>query len=132
MLKAPTLEVTIHPSDIAVVGTKEAVARARAAVADRLTDTEAYMTAAKEAQEIEDALRALRVADDRDAAAPILDVIDERLASLVVPHEEWEVLYRQRLQVERDLLRSTREPAAKEEEPGIVERIVESVANIGR
>ena len=90
------------------------------------------MTSAKEAQEIEDALRALRVADDRDAAAPILDAIDERLASLVVPHEEWEVLYRQRLQVERDLLRSTREPAAKEKEPGIVERIVESVANIGR
>ena len=31
MLKAPSLEVTIHPSDVAVAGAKEAVARARAA-----------------------------------------------------------------------------------------------------
>ena len=132
MLKAPSLEVTIHPSDISVVGTKEAVARARAAVADRLTDTEAYMTAAKEAQEIEDALRSLRLAEDREAAIPILEAIDERLARLVVPHEEWEVLYRQRLQVERDLLRSTVEPAAEEKGPGLVERIVEGVGKLAR
>ena len=42
MLKAPSLEVTIHPSDVAIVGAKDSVARARAAGADRLTKTEAY------------------------------------------------------------------------------------------
>ena len=134
MLKAPTLQVTIHPSDIAMVGSKEAVARARAAVADRLTDAEAYMTAAKEAQEIEDALRGLRAATDPEAAEPILRAIDARLARLIVAHEEWEVLYRQRLQVERDLLRSSRaapEPAA-DDEAGLVERIVERVTHMGR
>lgn len=105
MLKASALEVTIHPSDVAVVGSKEGVARARAAVADRLTKTEAYLTSTKEAQEVEDAIRALH-----DPAASVdvratLKAIDARLARLVVPYEEWEVLYRQRLQTERDHLR---------------------------
>lgn len=106
MLKAKALEVTIHPSDVAVVGSKEAVARARAAVADRLTDTEAYLTTSKESQQIEDELRTLRGAPDADRALATLRDIDGRLSSLVVPYEEWEVLYRQRLQVERDLLRA--------------------------
>jgi hypothetical protein len=34
----------------------------------------------------------------------VLRAIDEELAILTVPHDEWEILYRQRLQVERDLL----------------------------
>ena len=35
-----------------------------------------------------------------------MKLIDARLARLVVPYDEWEVLYRQRLQIERDLLRA--------------------------
>ncbi len=111
MLKAPSLEVTIHPSDVAMAGSKESVARARAAIADRLTKTEAYLTAAEEAQRVEDELRTLRAADPtdpeaRDAVIDRLKDLDSRLARLTVPYEEWEVLYRQRLQVERDLLRA--------------------------
>ena len=136
MLKAPSLEVTIHPSDISMVGSKEGVARARAAVASRLTDTEAYMTATKEAQQIEDVLRNLHAAPDHEAAIPALTAVDEQLARLVVPHEEWEVLYRQRLQVERDLLRAEREPTTNDEKtdegPGLITRIVEGVGNLGR
>jgi hypothetical protein len=134
MLKAPSLEVTIHPSDVAIVGTKESVARARAAVADRLTKTEAYLTVAEEAQEIEDELRELRTAnttdgDAREAVKERLRTLDSRLARLVVPYEEWEVLYRQRLQVERDLLRAedrADDPAAG----GIVERVGRAVEAI--
>ena len=58
MLKAPSLEVMIHPSDVAMAGDKQSVARARAAIADRLTKTEAYLTVAEEAQR------------DRGSAAP--------------------------------------------------------------
>ena len=131
MLKAPSLEVTIHPSDVAIVGAKESVARARAAVADRLTKTEAYLTVAEEAQKIEDELRELRSTDATDggshaAATGRLKDIDMRLASLVVPYEEWEVLYRQRLQVERDLLRA--EDRAEDRAPeGIVDRVGRAV-----
>ena len=130
MLKAKTLEVMIHPSDVAMVGDKESVARARAAIADRLTKTEAYLTVAEEAQEIEDELRRMRGIDaadaaSRDAALEQLKGIDERLARLVVPHEEWEILYRQRLQIERDLLRAA--TAAPE---GIRERVGRAVESL--
>jgi hypothetical protein len=37
-----------------------------------------------------------------------LRAIDEALAMLLVPHDEWEVLYRQRLQIERDILAGDR------------------------
>ena len=37
------------------------------------------------------------------AAATELEAIDGQLATLELPYDEWEVLYRQRLQVERDL-----------------------------
>jgi hypothetical protein len=131
MLQAPSLEVTIHPSDVSIAGTKESVARARAAVADRLTKTEAYLTVAEEAQKIEDELRDLRGTDVTDAASRAaairrLKELDSRLASLVVPYEEWEVLYRQRLQVERDLLRA--EDRADDRAPdGLVGRVGRAV-----
>jgi hypothetical protein len=105
MLKSGELEVTIHPSDVAIVGGEEAVARARAAIADRLTETEAHLTTSAEAQEVEDAIRALKDPSADVTPAEVLPKIDERLARLTVPYEEWEVLYRQRLQVERDELR---------------------------
>ena len=41
---------------------------------------------------------------DLAGAGSILADLYQRLANLDVPHDEWEILYRQRLQVERDLL----------------------------
>jgi hypothetical protein len=40
--------------------------------------------------------------------AKVLDEVDRRLASRDIPYDEWEVLFRERLQVERDLLTGTR------------------------
>jgi hypothetical protein len=139
MLKAKALEVTIHPSDVAVAGTKEAVARARAAVADRLTKTEAYLTSSREAQEVEDAIRALHdPGTDTDVRAA-LKAIDARLARLVVPYEEWEVLYRQRLQTERDHLRDglpasdpTEDAPGSDRRPGVVGRVVRAIGGVIR
>ncbi len=128
MLRAEDLEVTIHPSDVAVAGSKQTVARARAAVADRLTRTEAYLTASEEAQEVEDVLRALRNPDHREEALAALEAIDARLARLTVPYEEWEVLYRQRLQIERDLLRAGM--IRPKDEAGVVARVVEKVTGL--
>ncbi|MEO7296140.1 MAG: hypothetical protein ABIZ57_08340, partial [Candidatus Limnocylindria bacterium] len=89
----------------------------------------AYLTASEEAQKIEDALRELHDPADptgREEGLRTLAAIDERLKQLTVPYEEWEVLYRQRLQVERDLLRAgTIEPR---DEPSVVSRILEKVA----
>ena len=102
------LEVTIHPTDVAIAGRREEVAKARAAIASRMTFTAAYLTATKEGQRIEDRLLAV-AAGPPDEAALGLQEIDRRLASVVVGEEEWEVLYRERLQIERDLLRARQE-----------------------
>jgi hypothetical protein len=120
-LRGSGLEVGLYPSDIAISGDKLGVARARAAIASRLTATAASMTTSAEAQELEarlERLSAARVAggtpgDATRPAAPIdpmaeLRSIDEALAVLAVPQDEWEVLYRERLQVERDLLAGER------------------------
>jgi hypothetical protein len=100
VLKNSSLEVTLHPSDIAVSGKKADVARARAAIATRVTFTAAYMTTARESQQVEDVLLAI---SEGKAPGGALAAVDDRLARLTIPHDEWEVLYRQRLQVERAL-----------------------------
>ena len=100
VLKNARLEVTLHPSDIAISGKRDDVARARAAIATRVTFTAAYMTTAKESQQVEDVL--LAISEGR-APAGAMGAVDDRLARLTIPHDEWEVLYRQRLQVERDV-----------------------------
>jgi hypothetical protein len=59
VLKNRGLEVTLHPSDISITGGREAVARARAAIAAEMPFTAAYLTTSKEGQQVEDVLRAL-------------------------------------------------------------------------
>jgi hypothetical protein len=131
MLHSDELEVMVHPSDIAVTGSEEAVARARAAIADRLATAEAYLTSSKESQEVEDIIRKLREPHEPELATRMLEVLDRRMARLTIPYEEWEVLYRQRLQVERDLLRERAvEPESDERQPGLVERVVEKVGGV--
>jgi ribosomal protein L12E/L44/L45/RPP1/RPP2 len=113
-LFSPVLEVDLYPSDIAISGQKEAVARARAAIATRLTATAAYLTTSKEAQAVEDRLDEIvrargRSPEERrpghsDRLIEDLRAIDPTLATLDVDYSEWEVLYRMRLQIERDLL----------------------------
>jgi len=110
------LEIGLYPSDISIGGKRSTVARARAAIATRLTSTAASMTTSAEAQAVEATLEGLtraggatavgqaRHAADLESARATLVAVDGELASLDVPHEEWEILYRQRLQVERDLL----------------------------
>lgn len=110
-LYGPGLDILIYPMDLMISGKPELVARARAAMASRLTTSAAHLTVSAEAQAIEDRLTALgKGASDADhpprfdeTAAAAFTEIDETLTTMVIPYEEWEVLYRQRLQVERDL-----------------------------
>ena len=104
VLRDRDLEVSIYPTDVAITGKRQDVARARAAIASRMPFTAAYLTASKEGQRLEDRLLAL-ASGPADEAPSALEEVDLRLASLVVPEDEWEVLYRERLQIERDLLR---------------------------
>ena len=111
-LDGKDLDILIYPMDLLISGKPALVARARAAMASRLTTSAAHLTMSAEAQAIEDRLTRLArppaASPDHpprfdDAAATEFAAIDEQLAVLEIPYEEWEVLYRQRLQVERDL-----------------------------
>lgn len=122
-LVGPAIEVSVYPSDVAISGSRADVARARAAIASRLSSSAAYLTTTAEAQAIEDRLETLARSRRGNGAAPrvgalspelaaALTPIDETLATLDVPYDEWEVLYRIRLQFERDLLAGERPGAS--------------------
>ncbi len=109
-LRGPNLRVGVYPSDIAISGTPGERTRARAAVLSRLATTAAHQTTSSEAQALEDEV--LQLAESGRAsggtlgpsAKSALEQIDSKLLGLEVPTDEWDILYRLRLQVERDLL----------------------------
>jgi len=94
------LQIIVYPSDVALLGRKDLVAQARAAVARRLTSTDAYLTSAKESEQIEDRLS--DIGRKSTVVAADFALIDELLTKLVAPYDEWETLYRLRLQVEQE------------------------------
>jgi len=104
------LRIGLYPSDIAISGDDLDRTRARAAILGRLATTAAHQTTSAEGQKIEDDLETLGkaggtvgrvgVADQRAA----FDAIDARIIELTVPTDEWDILYRLRIQIERDLL----------------------------
>jgi hypothetical protein len=109
-LSAPDLNVGVYPSDIAISGPTPIRTRARAAIVSRLATASAHLTTSKEAQEVEDRLGKLvrqggaAGAPSETAARANFEAIDATLLDLAVPTDEWDILYRIRLQIERDLL----------------------------
>jgi hypothetical protein len=111
-LESDRIEVLLHPSDLVINGSERDAARANAILVQQLTFSRAYMTWTKEANEIEDRLRkiwtTLRQQAKRPGAvehsASRLAAIEHDLQKLELPYEEWEVLFRGKLMVERALL----------------------------
>jgi hypothetical protein len=109
-LVMPDLRIGVYPSDIAISCPTHERTRARAAIVSRLATSSAHQTTSAEAQEVEDLIENLA----RPGAAPgpaspdvtraAFAPIDVRLLDLAVPTDEWDILYRLRVQVERDLL----------------------------
>jgi hypothetical protein len=98
--RSDDLRVLVYPSDVALIGRTEHVSRARTALVRRLAFTEAYLTATKEAEQVEDALR--RLAERNASTAVEFADVDERLETIDVAFEDWETLFRLRLQVEHE------------------------------
>ena len=97
-LVGPTLTVSVYPADLAMSGTKDAVAHARAVVTRDVRSKDAWFTTTKEAQAIEDRLVALEEQHGAPTAEE-LDAVDRQLIALTASQDEWEVLYRRRLQL---------------------------------
>ena len=105
-LRSADLEVVMHPSDLVISGREATAARARAIIAEHVVFTPAYLTWDKEANELEDRMRALWDARDSRPSSELraeLKDIEARLHTLQVPYEEWEVLFREMLLLERAL-----------------------------
>jgi hypothetical protein len=109
-LEGRSLRVGVYPSDIAISGPDKELTRARAAILSRLATSAVHLTTSAEAQKVEDRIEKLarpgggRPGPLTDAARREIEAIDETLVGLTVPTDEWDILYRLRLQVERDLL----------------------------
>ena len=95
------LDALVYPSDVLISAPKPVLARTRAAIATRLATSNAYLTADPRTQRVEDELNDFVRSGAVTQAQ--LDPIDEEIASLPVGYEDWEVLYRRRLQVEHEL-----------------------------
>ena len=105
-LRGSDLRIGLYPSDIAMSGGLKDRTRARAAILSRLAVTSAHQTTSEEAQAVEDRLAALAKsgAPTRADTSAAFTAIDAMLLDLAVPTDEWDILYRLRLQFERDLL----------------------------
>ena len=136
------LDILIYPMDMLISGKPDAVARARAAMASRLTTSAAHLTVSAEAQAIEDRLTALATGRPATPSSrrgsttrprPSSRRSTRRWPRSAIPYEEWEVLYRQRLQVERDLRAGAMagEAVLGAETPG-VGGPTEALATVGR
>jgi hypothetical protein len=106
LLASHELEVLLHPSDLVISGRKGTAARARAILAEQLVFSAAHLTWNKEANEVEDRLvaiwRAREMQPAADSRQALADVYRD-LRRLEIPYEEWEVLFREALLVERAL-----------------------------
>lgn len=109
-LVSEKVELILHPSDLVISGNKYDAARVRAIVAEQLAFSRAYQTWSKEANELEDRLGELwKQAKaggllDRTAQIEELQQIERALRDAKIQHEEWEVLFREKLLVERGFL----------------------------
>lgn len=126
-LVGPKSQILLHPSDLVLSGREPDAAHARAVLAERLTSTHAYLTWTKESNEVEDQLRLVWAAlkEHRGTeAADQLTAIERKLHALTVSYEEWEVLFRQLLLAQRELLARDADVL----QPGFAERLVTALA----
>lgn len=103
------MRIDVYPSDIAISGKAADRTRARAAMVSKLATTSARLTMSAEAQWLEDQLAKLATSNGdgrrtRTRTRASLKKIDERLMELPVSTDEWDTLYRMRLQIELDAL----------------------------
>lgn len=97
------IEIYAYATNIAILGPKEDAYRLRAAVERELAFSNAYLTWNEEAQAFERELMEVHdsMDGDIDALEQRLDGVQARMDVASLNREEWNVLYRLRLQVEQ-------------------------------
>ncbi len=110
--RGPALEAALYPNALLLRGTETDTARAQALVVEAVTgQPDMFQTVSPGAQDLERQIQRVWAALRREPeahvqAAPLLsrlDAIAAQMAREPLPFEEWQVLYRQVLQLERAL-----------------------------
>jgi hypothetical protein len=106
------LEIVVHPFDLTVSGPRAAVARVQAVLADRLPFTRAYLTWSEEGHHMEDRIdqgwhEMMTGRDDSvSQGASAFRQIERDLETANVEFEEWEILSRILLLMQREVFRA--------------------------
>ena len=118
-LEAGELQIYAYATNVSVIGPKEDAYRLRAAIEREIAFCNAYLTWSDDAQGIEDELMAVHESADGDidAMRRRLDEVQERIDTASLNGEEWNVLYRLRLQVEQAASRRSDGQDATEQIP---------------
>ena len=106
-LRAGGVEIFAYATNVSIQGPKREAYRIRAAMERELAFRNTYLTWNEESQGFEDDLQRLHEAADGDIEAlrAKLDEVQERIDVASLNTEEWNVLYRLRLQLEQDVAR---------------------------
>jgi hypothetical protein len=113
LLEAGEIEIRAYATNVSILGPKEEAYRIRAAIERELAFSDAYLTWGEESQKFEDALLKLHRGADGDLRKirEKLDRLQEKMDVASLNSEEWNVLYRLRLQVEQEATRPRRRKA---------------------
>jgi hypothetical protein len=102
-VRTDNLEILAYATNVAIMGPSADAQRARAALTRELAFHDAYQTWSDDAQQLEDELMALRrrlgESDPRDLLTA-LNELQQRIDCASLNTEEWNILYRLRLQLE--------------------------------
>jgi hypothetical protein len=115
-LRTGGLEIFAFATNVSIQGPKEDAYRVRAAFERELAFRNMYLTWNEEAQGFEDDLQRIRetAKGDLPALRSELDKVQERIDVASLNLEEWNILYRLRLQLEQDVARTASEAADSE------------------
>ncbi|MDB4971082.1 MAG: hypothetical protein JWN44_6771 [Myxococcales bacterium] len=106
------LEAALYPSGLLLRGPKQLVARAHGLVSEALTHTEALQTLDANAQILEKRIHSLWALFDRDPVGNVgsdemraaVDHLAHELTEVDIPYEDWQIIYRELLQLDREVM----------------------------
>lgn len=101
LIRGDGLQVIVYATNVGIVGPAERAHRARAAIQKRLAFTRAYLTWSPDAQRFEEMLRGFYRSSDRERLRRRLDRLQHQIDGATLTSDEWNLLYRLRLQLER-------------------------------
>lgn len=110
-LAVDELEILAYATNVSILGPKEDAYRVRAAMERELAFSDAYLTWNEDAQVFEDELREIHDSANGDLPGlrRRLEAVQERIDVASLNSEEWNVLYRLRLQAEQSAERKARQ-----------------------